>query len=657
MRKALVRVAQVAITFALFSFFNAIAVHFEIENGISILFPATAIAILTCMSFGIWAAIGVVLATVATPWSPNADLRGLIESGLVSAVEGMIPYLVFRYRRDLSPDLRDMRSLLAFLLFGTLLNTGFSAIAGNLLIVNHPPGTGLVWREAFVWWIADFTAALLLATPILAFGNALLAWVRRRPDPAERPRTIANALQILAVIVLLGFGASFVIRMSLLNRLENERLAQQRSWAQAAEILNHIHENFLHVALLAPSDPRLPGMVGQARAYNEKAFAQLRPVLAHASPDVTRELDGLAGATNSWFSGANYGAHNIGHNILALHTWMARADTREWNEFAVKRRRIMIVVALVDSLVFLILVMAAAMLMLTISRPFAQLHEAITSMREDQPLNPARIESSYLEFRSLADALAETNAELQQRESELRTQTERAIAASKHKSDFLAKMSHELRTPLNSIIGFSDLIAEQDETIESAKRLAFLDNVSNSARHLLGLINDLLDVAKVESGKMKMHFENVDLRHAIANTVSSTAPLFVRKKQQVDVAVPDEPMLVRADQSRVEQVLLNLLSNANKFSPVGEKILVRSTAEEGNWRIEVRDRGIGITPEDQRRIFNEFEQIHTRGPNSTGTGLGLSLVKRFVEAHGGRVEVQSTVGQGSTFSVTFPRAT
>jgi signal transduction histidine kinase len=547
MRAALIRAGQVALTFALFSIFNALAFQFEIEPGVSILFPATAISIVACMAFGWWAAIGVVLGTIATPWDANASLRMLVVSGVISAIEGMIPWLVFRWRRELSSDLRDMRSLFAFLVCGTIVNTGFSAIAGNLFIVSHPSGVQLVWHEVFVWWIADFTAALLLATPALAFGNALLSRIRVSDRPERQPRTITNALQILALIVLLGFATSMVIRTTLLNRV----------------------------------------------------------------------------------------------------------DTGSTTE--VKYTRVRTAVALVDAFVFLILVLASATLMLNISRPFAQVRAAINAMRDGEAIDPARIESGYLEFRSLADALGETQEELRRRESELRLQTERAIAASKHKSDFLAKMSHELRTPLNSIIGFSDLLAEQEATIESDKRIAFLENVSTSARHLLGLINDLLDVSKIESGKMKMHFEDVDLRHSIQNSVKSTAPLFVRKRQQVIVSVPDEPMMAHADPSRVEQVLLNLLSNANKYSPEGKKISVVSAVNEGAWRIEVRDNGIGISSDDQPRIFDDFEQVYTRGPNSSGTGLGLALVKRFVEMHGGQVSVESRVGEGSTFAVTFPR--
>jgi signal transduction histidine kinase len=306
--------------------------------------------------------------------------------------------------------------------------------------------------------------------------------------------------------------------------------------------------------------------------------------------------------------------------------------------------------------VFSILLLATTTLLYTISRPFAQLREGIRTIREGDPFDAARVDSRYQEFRSIAATLEETAAELRRREEELRLQTDKAVKASRHKSEFLAKMSHELRTPLNSIIGFSDLLTEQDATISSEKRLAFLDNVAGSARHLLKLINDLLDIAKVESGKMKLHLETVDLRHSIASTVASTQPLFVRKRQEVEVVTPATPMMARADAGRIEQVLLNLLSNANKFTPEGEKIVVSGGEEAAMWRIEVADTGIGISREDHQRIFDEFEQVDSSATHSTGTGLGLALARRFVEAHGGTIEVESAPGEGARFRVMLPRA-
>jgi signal transduction histidine kinase len=539
LRAVAMRLGQIALTFVLFAALNKLALGFTIENGVSILFPATAIGILACMYFGEWAAVGIVLATMATPWSPTYGWRILLISGLLSAIEGLIPRLVFRLRRDLHTDLRDMRSLVHFLIFGTVVNTGTSAVLGNLLVVNHPAGVWLNWREVFVWWIADFTAALLLATPILAFGSMFFRRMRGSGDH----RTLANALQIVVVIILLGWAAAFTIHLYLLELVTD------------------------------------PGM-----------------------------------------------AHKI-HFVTSM----------------------------MDIIVLLILVLASATLLVNVSRPFRQLRGEIASMQDGKPFDASRVDSRYLEIRALAEALEETSAALRARAEELRVQTEKAVTASKHKTEFLAKMSHELRTPLNSIIGFSDLLIEQDGTIAPAKRTAFLGNVAGSARHLLKLINDLLDLSKVEAGKMPMNLEEIDLRAAIANSVASTTPLFTRKRQTIELALPDEPMIVQGDQGRLEQVLLNLLSNANKFSPEGDRISVTTGNSGGAYRIEIRDHGVGISAADQQRIFEEFEQVHTKGVLSSGTGLGLALAKRFVEAHGGAIELRSAEGEGSTFSVVLPR--
>jgi signal transduction histidine kinase len=540
MPRSFVRIGQIALTFLVFAFFNAFGEMFVVGNGVSILYPAAAVSVLAFMLFGPWAAIGILLGTFATPWGTNADFTGLLLSGVIGSLQGFIPWIVFRLRRDLSRDLRDMKSLVAFLFFGVALNSAVCALLGNLFVIEHTPGVLFVWRDVFIWFISDFSAVLLIATPILAFGGTLLNRTTR-----GRPRTIANALEVVSAVLLLGFAASFIIRTVLL----------------------------------------------------------LDPIVEPGA-----------------------------------------------------RRKILIVTSLVDGVVFLILVFAAVMLLYTISRPFAQLGEALRRLRRGERPEATAIDGRYEEFRSLAETLEETADELRRREEELRLQTERAVRASRHKSDFLAKMSHELRTPLNAIIGFSDLLSEQEETITTQKRLGFLENVANSARHLLKLINDLLDIAKVESGKLKLELAPVDLRHSISNTVASTQSLFVRKKQEIEVLTPDEPMLATADEGRIEQALLNLLSNANKFSAEETNITIRGTREEAMWRIDVIDRGIGITDEDQQRIFEEFEQVHTRGAHSAGTGLGLALAKRFIEAHGGTIAVESVIGTGTTFIVRLPCA-
>jgi signal transduction histidine kinase len=661
LRAALKRLGQIAVTFVLFAICNKLAFSFEIQTGVSILFPATAVTILAFMAFGPWAAIGIILATVATPWGAEAGTKTLFVSGVVSSIEGFIPWAVFRWRRDLHRDLRDMKSLLAFLLFGCVINTAFSAIVGNMVVLQHPT-FHFDWSEIFVWFIADFTAAVLLATPALAFGGSLLNQRNREP------RTLVNALQILTVVVLLGFCAAFAIRSYLEATLEDGQVHQRRDAAQAEAFINQMHGNFLKAAFIEPSDPAKGAKVDAAQRTNDDYGKKLQALVGHASPELTRELPRITNDSVKWFSttrasllatpsqgSSETAAHVIGGEILQLRGMMERANTAAWLHYLTQRERITFVAGMVDGVVLLILILAALTLLLNVSRPLAQLRQGIANMRHGDPFEASRIDSGYIEFRALADTIEETDRALRIREVELLLQTERAIAASKHKSDFLAKMSHELRTPLNSIIGFSELLLEQDDQIDPQKRLSFLDNVSSSARRLLGLINDLLDISKVEAGKMPMRFESVDLRTTIANTVASIAPLFDRKRQQVDVSMPGEPMLVLADPARVEQVLLNLLANANKFSPEGETIEVRTSADNAHWKIEIADRGIGISPADQQRIFNDFEQVHPTGVLSSGTGLGLALARRFVEAHGGAIEVESTAGAGATFRVSLPR--
>jgi signal transduction histidine kinase len=651
MRRFLVRLIQVAITFALYAACNVIAVHFQVDEGVSILFPATAVSIVACMSFGWWAAIGIVLASIATPggWGRGATFQGVFVSGIINTLEGLIPYLVFRYRRDLSRDLRDMKSLVAFIIFGTVLNSGVTAALGALFVFPE-----FSWHTCLVWWMSDFVAAVLLALPVLAFGGALLARMLHTHRP-EQPRTIANALQIITVIILLGFGASFGIRAYLLSRFEETRIDHLRMRVNTRELLIRLQANFLRAAFADPNDLDAATKIESARRTNEELLRDLQPIMA-ALPNAKNEFERASTEITGWFTRPDRRrAQEAARSILALRAAVDQSSVAADERVAAKRRNIVVVTGIVDAAVFLILVLASTMLLYTISRPFAQLRNAILTMSEGQPPDTSRIDARYLEFKSIADTLGETGHELRRREEELRLQTEKAIRASQHKSDFLAKMSHELRTPLNAIIGFSDLLIEQEDTIERTKRLNFLDNVAGSAKHLLKLINDLLDIAKVESGKLKLELTDVDLRMAVKNTVATTQSLFVKKRQQVDVALPDQPMMIRADAARVEQVLLNLLSNANKFSPEGERISIRGEAAEQMWRIEVRDHGIGIRPEDHARIFDEFEQVDARGLHPTGTGLGLALAKRFVEAHGGAIAVESALGAGSVFRVTLPR--
>jgi signal transduction histidine kinase len=228
-------------------------------------------------------------------------------------------------------------------------------------------------------------------------------------------------------------------------------------------------------------------------------------------------------------------------------------------------------------------------------------------------------------------------------------------AANRHKSEFLANMSHELRTPLNAIIGFSEVLGERMFGELNEKQAEYTDDILSSGRHLLSLINEILDLSKVEAGRMELELAKFDLPLAIDN-----ARTFVRERAtkhgiNLDVIVDERLGDFVGDERKIKQVLLNLLSNAVKFTPEGGRIGINAKQADGSVEISVSDTGIGISPEDQAKIFEEFRQVGGDYAHKTeGTGLGLTLAKKFVELHGGRIWVESEVGKGSTFSFTLP---
>ena len=248
-------------------------------------------------------------------------------------------------------------------------------------------------------------------------------------------------------------------------------------------------------------------------------------------------------------------------------------------------------------------------------------------------------------------ALAIQNARLFREIADKSLQLE---AASRHKSEFLANMSHELRTPLNAIIGFSEVLTERMFGEVNEKQDEYLKDIYASGQHLLSLINDILDLSKVEAGRMELEVTDFDLPAAIDNALILVRERASRRGIALGRAIDVGLGTVRGDGRKVKQVLLNLLSNALKFTPEGGRIDVRATMNEGMAEISVADTGVGIAPEDQEAIFEEFRQVGTADKKVEGTGLGLALSRKFIELHGGRIWVQSRPGTGSTFSFTLP---
>jgi signal transduction histidine kinase len=239
--------------------------------------------------------------------------------------------------------------------------------------------------------------------------------------------------------------------------------------------------------------------------------------------------------------------------------------------------------------------------------------------------------------------------------NEIRDKSHQLEVANQHKSAFLANMSHELRTPLNAVIGFSEMLNARYFGDLTGKQAEYVSDIHASGKHLLSLINDILDLSKIEAGRMELEASEFDLRAALDNALT-----LVRERAQrggIAVRLETDPALgaLHGDERKVKQVVLNLLSNAVKFTPRGGVVDVVARKANGSAEIAVRDTGVGIAPADQEAIFEAFRQVGTDVTRKReGTGLGLALSRRFVELHGGTIRVESEPGRGSTFTVTLP---
>jgi signal transduction histidine kinase len=256
--------------------------------------------------------------------------------------------------------------------------------------------------------------------------------------------------------------------------------------------------------------------------------------------------------------------------------------------------------------------------------------------------------------------LRHVNGELDNRLDELAQANLRLYEMNRLKSDFLATVSHELRTPLNSILGFSDVLSGIDALDE--KQLRYVGNIKRSGRMLLEMINDILDLAKVESGKMEVRLSEFKINALVGAQCDMARPLAEKKNIDLDCDAPATLPPLRQDQAKVQQILNNLLSNAIKFTPEGGRIFVTALRDElGDLRLKVADTGIGISPDEQQLVFEKFRQATSALPDGdamtreySGTGLGLSIVRELCRLLGGDVSLESELGKGSTFTIRLP---
>jgi signal transduction histidine kinase len=252
------------------------------------------------------------------------------------------------------------------------------------------------------------------------------------------------------------------------------------------------------------------------------------------------------------------------------------------------------------------------------------------------------------------DELGALAANVNRMSDELRRLYRELETASQHKSDFLANMSHELRTPLNAIIGFSQVLREGMVGDVNEKQAEYLDDILSSGHHLLSLINDVLDLSKVEAGQVELEVAPFSLQEALERGVAMVRERATQDGVDVTLAANPDVDVISGDERRIRQVIFNLLSNAVKFTPTGGAVDVRATRSNGEVSVSVADTGPGIAAEDLRRVFEEFQQTDAGIERGEGTGLGLALSKRLIELHGGRIWVDSELGSGSTFVFTLP---
>jgi signal transduction histidine kinase/DNA-binding response OmpR family regulator len=410
-----------------------------------------------------------------------------------------------------------------------------------------------------------------------------------------------------------------------------------------------------------------------------KSNAQLFATYARTSGEAPPSLHDLppGQTTTHWFEnnqiilvdsivldGKNVGFVSIRSDLHAINTRL-RSYT------------LITTIVLLISLIVALLISEASQRL--ISKPIVQLAETARTISHEKSYSiRAATTANRDEVSTLIDSFNEMLDQIQQRdmallgaqgelEKRVEERTEQLAAANRElelrnrevehatqlKSKFLASMSHELRTPLNAIVGFSDLLAEQAPGQLNPKQLRFVQHIKQGSTHLLQLINDILDLSKIEAGQLEFRYEDFEIKDALPEVLSTIRPLAMAKNITVHES-STAGLFIYADRVRFKQVLYNLLSNAVKFTPNGGRVDIKAYSQAKRIHVSVSDTGIGIRPEDHTLVFEEFRQVEGSTNAHEGTGLGLAISKRLVEEQGGTISLESDLGKGSKFTISFP---
>jgi signal transduction histidine kinase len=294
-------------------------------------------------------------------------------------------------------------------------------------------------------------------------------------------------------------------------------------------------------------------------------------------------------------------------------------------------------------------------------RATKKLSEGDLSTRTGLPAGPGELGQLAAAFDEMAASLEKQQAqqrleeELRRHNEELEEENRRVEEVNRLKSEFVSLVSHELRTPLTAITGYLDLLAENVGDGSTAQQRQLLSIIQSNADRLVGLIDDLLDLSRIESGKVELRVTAVDISALITEVAKLFQPQIDARGQRLSLDLPQACALVQGDAERIRQILINLLSNAHKYTPSGGHIWVSTHDAEGYVHVDVRDNGIGLSPEEQAQVFNRFFRAREPATRQVeGTGLGLAITRLLVEMQGGQITVTSAPGEGSTFSFTLP---